>query len=289
MKSSAQLQREARVKRAELSSTLDALEGSMTARQISAELFSLAKDSGMSIARSLAHGARDNPVPALLIGAGLLMMLTKGDAKDGDGDDSPGLLSKAGDMLKDAMSASASAVKGAASSVGQAASSAVDAAKDAVDTARDTVEDTASDLADKARRAAHDGRDTADGLVGRGKQTAQQLADEAQELAKRSRSALEKLAEEQPILLAAAGAVLGAALGAALPVSQAERRYFGEASSRVVKAGRDTVGRVADVVKGETLGDHPETKLAAVAEKAIRVVTKDIRNPTAGGATQSGG
>ena len=33
------------------------------------------------------------------------------------------------------------------------------------------------------------------------------------------------------------------------------------------------------MVKSETLGDHPETKVAAVAEKILRTVTKDISKP----------
>lgn len=281
MKSSAQLQREAEAQRAQLSATLDQLGDSMTARQISSELLSLAKDSGVSIVRTLAHAARDNPIPALLIGAGLVMMLTKGSG-DKDG---AGLVDKAGELLKDAASAGASAVKDAASGIGKAASGAAHAAGDAVKEARHDVEEAA----DKAKRAADSELGKAEGIVGRGKEQAKHLVDEAEYLAREGKDALQKLADEQPVLLAAVGAVLGAAVGAMLPVSDAERRYLGDASSRVVRAGRDTAAKVADVVKSETLGDHPETKVAAVAESAIRVVTKDINKPTTDMPTQSGG
>jgi hypothetical protein len=56
-----------------------------------------------------AYSARDNPIPALLIGVGLVMLLTKGSG-DKDGAD---LAGKAGDILKDAAMAGASTLKGA--------------------------------------------------------------------------------------------------------------------------------------------------------------------------------
>lgn len=64
-------------------------------------------------------------------------------------------------------------------------------------------------------------------------------------------------------------------------MTEAERRYRGSISGQANRAGRETLARVADVVKAETLGDHPETKVAAVAEKLVRSVTKDINSPTA--------
>jgi hypothetical protein len=274
MKSSAQLEREAREQRVQLSATLEQLGDSMSAKQLSSELLTLAKDSGVSIVRTLAHSARDNPIPALLIGVGLVMMMTKGSG-DKDGAD---LAAKAGDILKDAAQAGASALKGAAASVGKAASSVAHAAGDAVSGAKENIEG----MADKARHASESGLNEADSVVRRGKEEAKHLADEAQSLARQGKDALQKLADEQPVLLAAVGAVLGAALGAALPVSEAERRYLGRASSQAVRAGRETAAKVADVVKGETLGDHPETKVSAVAEKVLRVVTKDISKPVEG-------
>ena len=92
---------------------------------------------------------------------------------------------------------------------------------------------------------------------------------------------IERLAREQPILLAAMGAALGAAVGSLLPMSATEKKYMAEASGKATRAGRETLAKVVDVVKSETLGDHPETKVAAVAEKVARAVTKEISNPVA--------
>jgi hypothetical protein len=298
MKSSAQLQREAQAQRAQLSATLDQLGDSLTPNHLTNELISLAKDSGVSIAKSLAESAKSNPMPALLIGAGLLMMMTKGS-----GHSSADLIGKAGSAIKNAVSSGASTVRDAASSVRHSAEYAVGTAEHAasdaghkvmhaatdtghkvMQTASDTghkVFETVTGLRSKVSDAATSGADKARQTLHDGEAKAKHLASEAERLALQGRDQLQQLAHEQPVLMAAIGAALGAAVGAMIPVSEAERRYMGGMSAQATKAGRETASKVAEMVKSETLGDHPETKVAAVAEKILRSVTKDIAKPVA--------
>ena len=49
----------------------------MAPSALSGEAIALVKDSGLSILKALRDSARANPVPALLIGAGLTMLLTR--------------------------------------------------------------------------------------------------------------------------------------------------------------------------------------------------------------------
>ena len=289
-KSAAELQHEAQLHRDALSSTLDQLGNSLTTDHLAAEMMSLLKDSSASIVRSLASQARANPVPALLIGVGLTMLLTRDPSKPGSD-----LISKAGHMMKDALAGGVSAVGAAASSVGLKAHEMGDKARHAVDEARGAVAhageaamarehalaDKATGLKERVVHAAGERIDSARAAIHDGQDRARHLADEAQRLAHHGKDSLQQLAHEQPILLAAAGAALGAVLGALFPVTEQERRYLGRMSAEATKAGRETVAKVADVVKSEALGDHPETKVAAVAERVVRTVTKNIENPIA--------
>ena len=77
MTSSAHLQREADAARVGLADTLGQLRHGMAPSALSGEALALAKDTGLSLVKSLAEQARANPVPALLIGAGLAMLLTR--------------------------------------------------------------------------------------------------------------------------------------------------------------------------------------------------------------------
>ena len=66
---SARLQREAEVQRAGLSNTLGQLKEGMTAQALSAEMMGVARETSLSLVKSLADSARANPGAALLIGA----------------------------------------------------------------------------------------------------------------------------------------------------------------------------------------------------------------------------
>ena len=144
MTSSAQLQREANAARVGLADTLGQLRDGVAPAALSAEAIALVKDSGLSILKALSDSARANPVPALLIGAGLTMLLTRTTGSDVMGVATSTLKSAAAtgvDAARSAASGAASSVAGAAreaaGSVAGAASDVAGAAKDAVKGAAD--------------------------------------------------------------------------------------------------------------------------------------------------------
>ena len=116
MTSSAQLQREADAARVGLADTLGQLRDGVAPSALSGEAIALVKDSGLSILKSLADSARANPVPALLIGAGLTMLLTRTTGSD--------VMGVATSTLKSAAATGADAARSAASGVAGAASNA---------------------------------------------------------------------------------------------------------------------------------------------------------------------
>src|SRR6185295_2633261 len=106
MTSSAQLQREVDMARIGLADTLGQLREGIASLALSSEAIALVKDSGLSILKSLADQARANPVPALLIGAGLTMLMTRTTGGD--------VMGVASSTLKSAASTGADAARGAA-------------------------------------------------------------------------------------------------------------------------------------------------------------------------------
>lgn len=279
MRESAQLQREAEAQRAGLSNTLGQLREGMTTSALSAELVGVLRDSSLSVVKSLAESARTNPGAALLIGAGLTMMLTRTTGAD--------VMATATSALRTATTAGTDAATAAAGKVKSAAGTAADTAKSLAGQATDKVAgmatkaeklalDTAASLTDQAKGAADAVRgaageqvDHAKRLVEEGKETAEHLNQDASKLAADTRQAVTKLFEEQPILVAAIGTALGALFGAALPVSQAERQVLGKVGAEAIDKGRDVL-ETAKTAVGEQIADaHLGEKVGDMAGKLV--------------------
>lgn len=290
MRESAQLQREAEAQRAGLSNTLGQLRDGMTSSALSAELVGVLRDSSLTLVKSLADSARSNPGAALLIGAGLTMMLTKTTGAD--------VMSSASSAIRAASSAGADAAVAAAGGVKSAAGTAADTAKSLAGQAGHKVSDMAGKVTDKvaglatdtansvketAAAAAGSLRGTADDLRDRageqvdqarrmvhdGQDAAQQLEQDATRLAADTRQAMSKLLEEQPILVAAIGTALGAIFGAALPVSQAERNVLGKMGAEAIDKGRDVLETAKDTVTEQIADAHLGEKVGDMADKMV--------------------
>lgn len=279
MRESAQLQREAEAQRAGLSNTLGQLRDGMTTSALSAELVGVLRDSSLSVVKSLAESARTNPGAALLIGAGLTMMLTRTTGAD--------VMATATSALKTATAAGTEAAAAAAGNVKSVAGTAADTAKSLASQAGDKVMgmatkaekmalDTAASLTSQAVGAADAVRGVAGGqvdqakrLVEEGKETAEHLNEDASRLAADTRQAVTRLFQEQPILVAAIGTALGALFGAALPVSQAERQMLGKVGAEAIDKGRDVL-ETAKTAVGEQIADaHLGEKVGDMAGKLV--------------------
>jgi hypothetical protein len=301
MTSSAQLQREADAARVGLADTLGQLRDGVAPSALSGEAIALVKDSGLSILKSLADSARANPVPALLIGAGLTMLLTRTTGSD--------VMGVATSTLKSAAATGADAARSAASGVAGAASSAAssvagaakEVVKGATDRTADVVMDSAAAVSDRVAESAvsahhtavdsmasvkdrlQSGLDSGKAEIDARRQQAGELADnltgQAQTVAQQARQSFARLIEEQPILMAALGAALGAAVGAALPLSQAEKDLIGETGAKAIGVGREALSNAADVVRQEASAADLGVKMGQLADKVVQTVTKDAVKP----------
>jgi len=75
--SSRHYEREAEASRSRLAGSLRELSDRLTPGQVFDEMLTYAKGGGGTFLNALSHAARDNPIPSLLIGAGLLMFLSE--------------------------------------------------------------------------------------------------------------------------------------------------------------------------------------------------------------------
>ena len=309
MTSTARLQRDADAARVGLADTLGQLRDGMAPTALSGEALALVKDTGLSLVKSLAEQARANPVPALLIGAGLTMLLTRttgGDVMSAAGSALKTAASTGADAARGAAGAAGSAMKSAASSAAGAASAAASAAAGATSSAAQAAGDAALDTADRAatsigqtvdsvrRRvaggvdAASDGvserysaaRDKLQGTVEQGRRAlhdgedqarglAHEVQNRATSMAEETRQSVAKLLEEQPILMAALGAALGAAIGAALPLSKQEKDMLGGVGATAVNAGRDALSSATDVLRKEVANADLANKVGELADKVV--------------------
>lgn len=302
MTSSAHLQREADAARVGLADTLGQLRHGMAPSALSGEALALAKDTGLSLVRSLSEQARANPVPALLIGAGLAMLLTRttgGDVASAAGSVLKSAASTGADAARHAASAAGQTVKGAASAAAGAASSAATAAGDAVldaadraatsvsqragalrervsgdvEAAGDTVSGRYAEMRDKVHEAADQGRRTLHDRQDQAQHLAQEARNKAQSMAEETTQSIKHLLEEQPILMAALSAALGAAVGAALPLSRQEKELLGGVGASAVGAGRDALSSAAGVLREEVAHADLGAKVGDLADKVVQGVT----------------
>jgi hypothetical protein len=302
-RSAADIEADVERTRARVTQTIDALRDSMSPGQIMDQIVDYARDSGgADFTRNLGAAVRDNPLPVLLIGAGIgWLMLSGQNGRAGAPARRPAWAapSSSGPGVMERMSGtSARLQEGAgqvASSVGNAASNALGSVQDAVSSVASSASRAVSGMAggvasagESARAYRHDARHMAGQGMDAVSQTAGQFDDQI-------RQGWSRMSSEQPLVLGALGLALGAALGAMLPRTETEDRLVGEASDAVSRQVGDTVrqqyGQARDIVSsrveevrdklgqnassGSNLGETVTAAAASVTE-AARGAARDL-------------
>lgn len=214
-KSTSELERDAERTRADLSATLDEIRTRMEPGRLFDQAFSYARNNGgADFVRNAATQARDNPLPVLLIGAGLAWLMSGRQPGAGP---STGSLSAAGTR---ATHNAQDAVAGAASTVGSAVSAAASNLKGALQSGQSGLENAGSRVGSMASDARH-------GLQASGSQIGDTVGQ------------LQRLCLENPVAVGAIGLAIGAAIGAALPSTETENRLLGHEADDVKSALKD--------------------------------------------------
>ncbi|WP_419899133.1 DUF3618 domain-containing protein [Roseomonas sp. USHLN139] len=285
-RSAAELESEVERSRERLGATIETLRGSLSPGQLVDQAMDYARGSGgADFVRNLGGQLRDNPLPVMLIGAGIGWLLLA-DRKEaaapvrlapahppllpppapsrplhGTAPEGPGLVGRLGEGaagLRDQASGAAAGLRDqaadAADGLRQAGRSAMESVSDGLDAGREALQAGVGRLREQAGAA----QQTAGQGLAQGQAALGAAGD-------RLRQDWAALGDARPLLLGVLGLAAGAALGALLPRSEAEDKLMGEASDAAARSLREAVAEGA-AQAGEVLGEEAERLQEAAAE-----------------------
>lgn len=302
------LEDEAETHRENLASTLSELRDRISPGRMNDAAFTFARENGGAIMSNLTAQVRDNPIPLLLIGAGLALFFRKGLRSDGynggmsmyrddeagdmmrrtadptagfgyDADEyrrgrsTTGRISEAAGDLRDNVSESLSAA-------GEKVSSQAASIRDTVTGGLSNMRETYSSTTDAVTARAADLRDLASDGVSSARDAMSDMTDRAGEYSQRARSGLATLATEQPLVLGALGLLAGAALAAMLPRTQVEEEYMGSTAQRLRDEARHTA---------EDTYQRAKSAASKAVDKAAEVASQEFSGQGQDAKTTSGG
>jgi len=276
MTTSVQLEREAETARSQIVTALSELRERMTPGRIVDETFDFARDGRAGqFVRNLGRQAGDNPLPVVLIGAGLAWLMMGRGMRESSG----ALAGRSRSMVSTAGAEAAGAVSDASHRAAQAGGQAKEMASDMtsgiasnVDTARRTVRD----WGDRAGAAASDLAERTSAAKFSAGQAASSVADKAADFYNRTGQStrdaaggLASFVKEQPIVLAGIGVVIGALLGAAFPATAMEDRMMGDTSDALKEGAADAVQQQWE--KGKAAASHAAEQALEEVKEAMDV------------------
>jgi hypothetical protein len=286
-RTSAELEREAEATRERMADTAESIRRKLSAGQLIDEFSDWV--TGGDVAggmRKLKSQVADNPLPVALIGVGLAW-LAFGGGSGGQRTGTVGYRSGAG-TASSAMSAASSGTRSAAGAVSDTVGGMADSAKSAASSVSETVGgavDSLSETADRLRHKMLTGTGHVSNRVGG---AASDLTD---------------FVGREPLVVAALGVGIGAAIGAMLPATEFEQEQFGPAADRLgreakakleetVDQGMESARKVADETyealkeeadreglvpgKGKSVGERVGDTIKAAADKAGEATRREL-------------
>jgi ElaB/YqjD/DUF883 family membrane-anchored ribosome-binding protein len=264
--------------RAEMGSTLDAIQNKLTPGQMMDQAIQYARHSlPADFGSNLANTVRNNPMPVALIGVGIAWMMMQGQQGGGymrsrsrypseyydpealDYDAAYGTSDESG-----------SKTQGARAKLGEA--------KDRASETGHRLMDKASEVTGRAHDAMHGARERITGSASAGRERMSELGQRSQQQYQRVRNSFSQMLEEQPLVLGALGVALGALAGAMMPPTRREDEMMGRTRddllAKAKEAGREqaqtlkeSAQRVAETVKEEAqrVGSEVSTSTGAHA------------------------
>lgn len=242
-----EIAREIETIRASVAGTLDELRNRVSPGQITDQALDYFRSSGGSeFARNLGRSVRDNPLPILLIGAGIgWLMTSNGRARGHAGELPPPSQHLEGGEARERMSDAAAEAQSRASEMGERALEA------------------AGNVAEATGDRLRGFRDSARSAGTRSGELTHETRHRMQRFGAQAQQRWSRMAEEQPLVLGAIGLALGAALAAGLPATRFENRLMGSASDTV----KDKATRTAQ---------HQYEHAKQVASETYEDVAKDL-------------
>lgn len=263
---------------------------------------------------SLSQTIRDNPLPVAVIGLGLGWLFLSERKKNDmdayrmsdygrqadrypyyDGGNESRPLAEAREFAGDAASAVEQKAAQLKNRVGHAVNEATDTVEGVAKRTGEVVSDTASQVSDKVERTAERVGETADMMQDRAGQAAETARMEATRLrheaemrsrhaAKRTKESFWENMNDNPIAVGAVLAIVGAAVGAAIPTTDYENKLMGETRDRLLdeakERAQDVVERVQTVVDDTQRAVVTEVKDAAREQNlTLDSIVKEDKSP----------
>jgi ElaB/YqjD/DUF883 family membrane-anchored ribosome-binding protein len=217
------------------------------------------------------------PVPIMLVGAGLWLSRQKTTNGGGEGY-LQGIARKMTEAGAAGVNRVSDEVTAAAVSVSAGGESVTDRVRVTADNVRDFVSETGQSVVDTVRESAVGAADSVAA-------TASDLKNKVSEFSDQTKNSFVDLVDRNPLLVGGVGLAIGAFIAACIPPSDAENRMFGERSDdlkdKAVEAASHGVERAKDVAAG-MVGD---VAAAAAVEglhadglaRAVEGVTEGIK------------
>jgi ElaB/YqjD/DUF883 family membrane-anchored ribosome-binding protein len=289
--------------RAEMSSTIDAIQSKLTPGQMMDQAFAYARTSvPADFGANLGNTIRDNPVPMALIGVGIAWLMASGRHSDGrarlrrqmynsrelsgrnsidEYGDPYGTLHSSDTHAGDSegkMHRAASAMSEKGRDLKDRASETGRSVMDKASELGHRISDSASSMTDRARNMTHEARDRMQGSTGSARARAGELSQRSQDQYYRAKDSFSQMLEEQPLMLGVLGVAVGTLLGAALPSTRREDQMMGRTRDDLLEKAKETASQQAERVKesAKHVGQAAKDEAKGVAsDTASSVRSKD--------------
>jgi ElaB/YqjD/DUF883 family membrane-anchored ribosome-binding protein len=283
--------------RAEVSSTIDAIQSKLTPGQMMDQAVAYARTSlPADFGVNLANTVRDNPVPVALMGVGIawLMASSRGAgsgasvrrryAYDDDYDSrryDPDL--SAGGTQGDKLHRATAAVSGKSSELKDRVSATGHNAMDKANELGHRFSDSASSVADRARNATSTARDRISETAANARARIGDLSHLSQDQYYRAKDGFSRMLDEQPLMVGVLGLAAGALLGAALPNTRREDQMLGRTRDDLLDKAKEAASEQAERVK------ESARHVADVAKEEVKSMAADVAPGTKEGYSASTG
>jgi len=181
---------------------------------------------------TLVDTVRNNPIPAGLVGVGLVWLLMNRSKSKQTSDREQGSAVTRGGRIRDTVG---SALGDAGTSVSRAAHRVGDVASTGWRQASDAASHAAAGVSDSASTLVHDASEKASHLYEQATEAASSVADSTTRGARNVESAFKNQLQENPLAVGAAALAVGAVLGFALPRSEPEDALMGDTRDRLLQ------------------------------------------------------
>lgn len=260
MSNAEQLERETEQTRSHIAETLLELRASVTPGHVFSQIADRFGDGGgATLVKNLKRQTIDNPVPVALLGAGLAWLMLGGRSS------MDGRSGFAGDAARQKGAEAADKATELANDARERAGSAVEGAKQSALKAGEDVSQTASALGEQVQRNASAGYETVSDGARRAAAAVSGSAHAAGQRTFEAGNVLVDFCRSQPVVLAGLGVVIGATLGALLPLTDTEGRLMGETSDELKARARDVASKQYEAAK-----EVGERGLEAAQDEAVR-------------------